>query len=175
MAATPDELFAFLDQLGIRTRTVRHEPLFTVEQSRGLYERLDGAHTKNLFLIDKKGRLFLAVAEHHADIDLKHLHRRIGASGRLSFGKPERLRENLGIEPGSVTAFAAINDREGRVEVLLDAPLATFAHINCHPLENTGTTQIAWPDLLRFLRATGHDPRILPLSGPAPEDAEPLR
>ena len=171
MAATPDELFAFLDQLGIRTRTVRHEPLFTVEQSRGLYERLDGAHTQNLFLIDKKGRLFLAVAEHHADIDLKHLHRRIGASGRLSFGKPERLRENLGIEPGSVTAFAAINDKAGQVEVLLDAPLAGFTHINCHPLENTGTTQIAWDDLLRFLRATGHEPRILPLSGSAPEDA----
>lgn len=168
MPVTPDELFAFLDRLGIRTRTVRHEPLFTVEQSRGLYERLDGAHTKNLFLIDKKGKLFLAVAEHHADIDLKHLHRRIGASGRLSFGKPERLRENLGIEPGSVTAFAAINDRAGQVEVLLDAPLASFAHINCHPLENTGTTQIAWPDLLRFLRATGHEPRILPLSGPEP-------
>ena len=171
MAATPDELFAFLDQLGIRTRTVRHEPLFTVEQSRGLYARLDGAHTKNLFLIDKKGRLFLAVGGHHADIDLKHLHRRIGASGRLSFGKPERLRENLGIEPGSVTAFAAINDKAGQVEVLLDAPLAAFTHINCHPLENTGTTQIAWDDLLRFLRATGHEPRILPLSGPAPEDA----
>ena len=130
MPATPGELFAFLDQLGIETRTVRHEPLFTVEQSRGLYERLDGAHTKNLFLIDKKGSLFLAVAEHHAEIDLKHLHRRISASGRLSFGKAERLRENLGIEPGSVTAFAAINDREGRVEVLLDAPLAAFAHIN---------------------------------------------
>ena len=171
MPATPGELFAFLEQLGIETRTERHEPLFTVEQSRGLYERLDGAHTKNLFLIDKKGSLFLAVAEHHAEIDLKHLHRRIGASGRLSFGKAERLRENLGIEPGSVTAFAAINDREGRVEVLLDAPLAAFAHINCHPLEKTGTTQIAGADLRRFLRATGHEPRILPLSGPAPEDA----
>jgi Ala-tRNA(Pro) deacylase len=169
MPVTPDELFAFLDHLGIATRTVRHEPLFTVEQSRGLYQELDGAHTKNLFLIDKKGKLFLAVAEHHAEIDLKHLHRRIGASGRLSFGKPERLREYLGIEPGSVTALAAINDKAGNVEVLLDAPLAAFTHINCHPLENTGTTQIAWPDLLRFLRATGHEPRILPLSGPEAE------
>jgi Ala-tRNA(Pro) deacylase len=168
MPATQEELFAFLERLAIETKTVTHEALFTVEQSRGLYERLSGAHTKNLFLIDKKGRLFLAVAEHHADIDLKHLHRRIGASGRLSFGKPERLRENLGVEPGSVTAFAAINDTRGHVEVLIDAPLAAFEHINCHPLVNTGTTQIAWPDLLRFLRATGHEPRILPLSGPEP-------
>jgi Ala-tRNA(Pro) deacylase len=171
MPATREDLFAYLEGLGIRTETVDHEPLFTVEQSRGLYNRLAGAHTKNLFLIDKKGRLFLVVAEHHADIDLKQLHRRIGASGRLSFGKPERLRETLGIEPGSVTAFAAINDTEGRVEVLIDAPLAAFEQINCHPLQNTGTTQIAYPDLLRFLKATGHEPRVLPLSGPLPEDA----
>jgi Ala-tRNA(Pro) deacylase len=111
------------------------------------------------------------IAEHHAEIDLKHLHRRIGASGRLSFGKPERLRETLGIEPGSVTAFAAINDTEGRVEVLIDAPLSAYEHINCHPLVNTGTTQIAYDDLLRFLRATGHEPRIVPVSGPEPEVA----
>jgi Ala-tRNA(Pro) deacylase len=169
MPASPEELFACLERLGIRTETVMHEPLFTVEQSAGLYERLSGAHTKNLFLIDKKGRLFLAVAEHHAEIELKHLHRRIGASGRLSFGRPERLRENLGVEPGSVTAFAAMNDTRGQVEVLLDAPLAAHSHINCHPLINTATTQIAWPDLLRFLRASGHEPRILPLSGPEPE------
>lgn len=168
MPATPEDLFALLERLGIRTATVTHEPLFTVEQSRGLYQRLDGAHTKNLFLIDKKGRLFLAVAEHHAEIDLKHLHRRIGASGRLSFGSAERLRENLGVEPGSVTAFSAMNDTAGRVEVLLDAPLAAFTHINCHPLVNTGTTQIAWNDLLRFLRETGHEPRIVALSGPEP-------
>ncbi len=168
MPAAPEDLFALLDRLSIKTKTVTHEPLFTVEQSRGLYEQLSGAHTKNLFLIDKKGKLFLAVAEHHAEIDLKHLHKRIGASGRLSFGKAERLRETLGVEPGSVTAFAAMNDKEGRCEVLLDAPLAGFDLINCHPLRNTATTQIAWPDLLRFLRATGHEPRILPLSGPAP-------
>jgi len=171
MPATPEDLFAYLERLGIETRTVTHEALFTVEQSRGLYDRLDGAHTKNLFLIDKKGRLFLAIAEHHTDIDLKHLHRRIGATGRLSFGKPERLLENLGVEPGSVTAFAAINDTHGRVDVLIDAPLAAFEHINCHPLINTGTTQIAYADLLRFLRATGHEPRVLPLSGPEPEGA----
>jgi Ala-tRNA(Pro) deacylase len=171
MPATPEDLFAYLDRLGIKTETVTHEPLFTVEQSTGLYRRLSGAHTKNLFLVDKKSRLFLVVAEHHADIDLKHLHRRIGATGRLSFGKAERLRETLGVEPGSVTAFAPLNDSEGRVEVIIDAPLQAFTHINCHPLVNTGTTQIAWQDLLHFLRSTGHEPRILPVSGPTPDGA----
>lgn len=168
MPASPEELFAYLDRLGIETKTVSHEPLFTVEQSRGLHEELDGAHTKNLFLIDKKGRLFLVVAEKDADIDLKHLHRRIGASGRLSFGKPERLRDALGVEPGSVTPFGAINDREGRVSVILDETLAAHNLINCHPLENTRTTQIATADLLRFLKETGHEPRILAVSGLEP-------
>jgi Ala-tRNA(Pro) deacylase len=170
MPATPDDLFAFLKELGIVTETVAHEPLFTVEQSRGLYEELSGAHTKNLFLADRKGRLFLVVAEQSAEIDLGRLHHRLGASGRLSFGKPDVMRQTLGIEPGSVTAFAAMNDKEQRVEVILDRPLLSAGTINCHPLVNTGTTQIAVADLLRFLKATGHEPRVVAVSGPASED-----
>jgi Ala-tRNA(Pro) deacylase len=167
MPASPEDLFAYLDRLGIATTTVSHEPLFTVEQSRGLHQRLAGAHTKNLFLIDKKGQLFLVVAEKDAEIDLKHLHRRIGASGRLSFGRAERLRETLGVEPGSVTPFGAINDRNGSVRVFLDETLAMHELINCHPLVNTRTTQIATVDLLRFLRETGHEPRIVAVTGQA--------
>jgi Ala-tRNA(Pro) deacylase len=166
MSATPDDLFALLDRLGIPYSTVTHPPLFTVEQSRELRGQISGAHTKNLFLVDRKDRLFLVVAEESAEIDLKHLHRRIGASGRLSFGKPDRLRATLGVEPGSVTAFAAMNDKEGRVSILIDAALAAQTELNCHPLVNTGTTRIATADLLRFLRETGHEPRILPISGP---------
>jgi Ala-tRNA(Pro) deacylase len=171
MPATPDELFAYLERLGIATTTVTHPPLFTVEQSRDLRGKIDGAHTKNLFLIDRKDRLFLIVAEEDAEIDLKHLHRRIGASGRLSFGKPELLRDSLGVEPGSVTPFGAINDRDRRVAVLIDAALAVQDTVNCHPLVNTRTTRLAVADLLRFLQETGHEPRILPLSGPAPDRA----
>jgi Ala-tRNA(Pro) deacylase len=167
MPATPDDLFEYLERLGIATSTVSHPPLFTVEQSRALRGEIPGAHTKNLFLIDRKDRLFLLVAEESAEIDLRHLHRRIGASGRLSFGKPELLRQALGVDPGSVTAFAAINDRAGRVEFLVDAALAAQDSLNCHPLVNTGTTRIATADLVRFLRQTGHEPRILPLSGSA--------
>jgi Ala-tRNA(Pro) deacylase len=171
MPATPEELFAYLDRLGIATTTVTHPPLFTVEQSRDLRGEIDGAHTKNLFLIDRKDRLFLVVAEEDAEIDLKHLHRLIGASGRLSFGKPELLLETLGVAPGSVTPFAAINDRDGRVAVLIDAALAAQDTVNCHPLVNTRTTRLAVADLLRFLRETGHEPHILPVSGPAPDRA----
>jgi Ala-tRNA(Pro) deacylase len=165
--ASPDDLFTFLDRLGIATTTVSHPPLFTVEQSRGLRGEIPGAHTKNLFLVDRKDRLFLVVAGEDAAIDLQTLHRRISASGRLSFGKPDTLRVALEVEPGSVTPFAVLNDRDRRVTVVLDKALLTHATLNFHPLTNTATTSIAAHDLLRFLAATAHEPEILPISEPA--------
>jgi Ala-tRNA(Pro) deacylase len=165
--ASPADLFAFLAGLGIASKTVNHPPLFTVEQSRALRGEIAGAHTKNLFLVDRKDRLFLVVAEESAAIDLKTLHRLIGASGRLSFGKPEALRLALGVEPGSVTPFAAINDKERQMTVVLDQALLEHATLNFHPLTNTATTSLAAPDLLRFLAATGHEPQVLDLSAPA--------
>src|SRR5881227_4123735 len=121
MPATPAELFAFLDRLGIAHMTVTHPALFTVEQSRELRGTIPGGHTKNLFLKDKKGVLFLVTASEDAVIELKSLHRRLGASGRFSFGSADLMRETLGIEPGAVTPFAAMNDVDGRVTVVLDA------------------------------------------------------
>ena len=165
MPATPDELFAFLDRLGIAHATVSHPPLFTVEQSRALRGQIPGGHTKNLFLKDKKGALYLVTALEDAAIELKSLHRRLGASGRFSFGPAEQMREVLGIEPGAVTPFAAMNDTAGRVAVVLDAAMMEHAMLNYHPLRNTMTTSIGRADLLRFLDATGHTPRILPLAG----------
>jgi Ala-tRNA(Pro) deacylase len=122
MPASPDDLFAFLDRLGIAHRTVSHPPLFTVEQSQALRGTIPGGHTKNLFLRDKKGALFLVVALEDAAIELRSLHRRLGAGGRFSFGSADLLREALGVEPGAVTPFGTINDRAGRVTVVLDAP-----------------------------------------------------
>jgi Ala-tRNA(Pro) deacylase len=165
MAAAPADLMALLDRLGIATTTVEHAALFTVVQSRALRGEIPGAHTKNLFLKDKKGALFMVTAEEHAVIDLKHLHNLIGASGRLSFGQPELLLEVLGVPPGAVTPFAAINDPAGRVSFILDAALVACGVINCHPLVNTATTTIAADDLLAFLRATGHTPVVLALAG----------
>ena len=164
MPATPHELFAFLDKLGIAHATVTHPPLFTVEQSRALRGSIPGGHTKNLFLADKKGALFLVTALEHAVIDLRSLHRLLGAGGRFSFGSAELMRATLGIEPGAVTPFAAINDPARRVRVVLDAALMQHATVNCHPLVNTMTTSIAGADLLRFLEATGHPPRIVPMA-----------
>jgi len=164
MAATPDELFAYLETLGIAHKTVGHEPLFTVEQSRGLRGQIPGGHTKNLFLRDKKGATFLVVALEDAVIELRSLHRLLGASGRFSFGSADLLRETLGVEPGSVTPFAAINDKAGRVTVVLDAALAAQDVLNFHPLVNTATTAISRDGLIKFLESTGHPPRIEPVA-----------
>lgn len=167
---TPDDLFDRLRTLAIETETHHHEAVFTVAESAHLKAGMPGAHSKNLFLKDRKGRLFLVVAEHGTAIDLKRLHEPLEASGRFSFGSADLLRERLGVEPGSVTPFAAVNDPDGLVSVILDADLMRHRLLNFHPLRNTMTTAIAAPDLLRFLRATGHEPRIVAL--PVPPDAE---
>jgi Ala-tRNA(Pro) deacylase len=172
MPATPDDLFAFLDRLGIAHPTVTHAPLFTVEESQALRGVIPGGHTKNLFLKDKKGALYLVTALEDAAIELKSLHRRLGASGRFSFGLADQMLEVLGIEPGAVTPFAAMNDTAQLVTVVLDHALMAHPVINCHPLRNTMTTSIARDDLVKFLETTGHRPRIEAVAEP-PASAPP--
>ena len=161
MSHTPDSLFARFDAMGIAHETLHHPALFTVEESKILRGDIPGAHTKNLFLKDKKGKLFLITAVESTRLDLKHLHEQIGASGRLSFGSADQMQEHLGVTPGSVTAFAVINDQAGAVTMILDERLKTYARINGHPLINTMTTGVSWSDLLRFLDATGHRPMVM--------------
>jgi Ala-tRNA(Pro) deacylase len=166
MPATREDLLARLEDLGIETATVDHPAVFTVAESSRLERELPGGHTKNLFLKDKKGRLLLVVALGHACIDLKSLHKVVG-SDRLSFGSAELLMEVLGVTPGSVTPFALINDKACRVTVILDADMMRHERLNYHPLANTATTNIAREDLLAFIRACGHEPRILDVAHPA--------
>jgi Ala-tRNA(Pro) deacylase len=164
MPASPDDLFAALDALGIPHTTIEHPPVFTVEQAARLRGEVPGGHTKNLFLRDKKNALYLVVALEDAVIDLKGLHRLLGATGRFSFGSADLLLEVWGVTPGSVTPFGAINDAEGRVTVVLDKRMMEHAMLNYHPLLNTMTTSIARDDLVKFLESTGHVPRIEPVS-----------
>ena len=171
MPQTPDQLFAFLDQLGIAHTTVTHPPLFTVEQSRALRGQIPGGHTKNLFLRDKKNNVYLVTAEEDAGIDLKGLHRVLGASGRFSFGSAELMMELLGVAPGSVTPLGLLNDTQGRINVVLDGALMEHDTINCHPLVNTMTTSLKREDLVKFLEATGHSPQITRVSGVSAEAA----
>jgi Ala-tRNA(Pro) deacylase len=170
MPATPEDLFIVLKRLGIETHTIEHPPLFSVEESRHLRGQIPGTHTKNLFLVDRKDRLFLLSADESAAIDLKRLHHKIGASGRLSFGKAETMRTTLGVEPGSVTPFAAMNDTENRVSVVIDRALLARDPLNFHPLVNTRTTRITAADLVRFLQAVGHTPQIVAASDASEEN-----
>jgi Ala-tRNA(Pro) deacylase len=152
-----------LDELGIASTTVEHEPMFTVEQSTALRDSIPGAHTKNLFLADKDGRMVLVVAKSDTQVDLKALAERLGA-GRFSFCKRELLESVLGVSAGSVTPFALINGSAADVSVVVDKALTAFAEVNCHPLENTATTRLTTGDLLRFIEACGHAPLVIDLS-----------
>lgn len=162
MPATPDDLFCRLAELGITTQTHHHPPLRTVEESKRLRGTLAGGHAKNLYLRDHRKRNWLVVTLEDRQVDLKRLAERIG-SGRLSFGRPERLMQYLGVEPGAVTPFALINDPEGEVTVVLDRALLAFSPLNFHPLDNAMTTQISPDELISFILATGHEPLIAEL------------
>ncbi len=154
-------LFRRLDELGLEHRTHAHAPLYTVEQSRALRGDLPGVHIKNLFLRDKKRRMWLLTVLESREIDLKALRRRLGAQGTLSFGSAELLMEHLGVIPGAVTPFAVINDRAGKVSMVLDEAVLAHGPVNAHPLRNDRTTAIAPQDLVRFLEAEGHPPELL--------------
>ncbi|UJW75381.1 prolyl-tRNA synthetase associated domain-containing protein [Rhizobium sp. SL42] len=160
-AKSAQDLFRFLDELNIPHKTKTHAPVFTVAESVSLRDEIPGGHTKNLFVKDKKDRFFLLTVEENAVVDLKTVHTIIGAASKVSFGKPEKLMDYLGVVPGAVTAFGAINDTGGNVTFILDADLMQHDNINAHPLSNDATTSISSQDLLRFIEATGHQPLVL--------------
>jgi Ala-tRNA(Pro) deacylase len=148
------ELFERLDALSIETTTVAHMPVFTVEAYERVLGHLPGAHCKSLFLKDKKDALWLVVALNARVLDMTLLARAIGAA-RLSFGRPELLKEVLGVEPGSVSPLALINDTRRRISVVLDRALADAEVAHFHPLGNDATTAIRPADLRRFIAHCG--------------------
>lgn len=161
------DLHARLEALGIETTTLEHPAVYTVEESAAIKAALPGAHSKNLFVKDKKGRVFLVSAEANSVIDLKSISEKIGGSGRVTFGKPELLLELTGLVPGSVTPFGVVNDAENRITVVLDAVMMESEILNFHPLENTATMSIRREDLLKFLESEKHTPIIAMISEPS--------
>ena len=157
---TRADLFAFLDSLGIKHRTHEHGAVFRVGEADAETEGLPGGHTKNLFLKDAKGQLWLISALQETRVNLKALPAVIG-SAKLSFGSAERLQEALGVTPGSVTAFALINDPEHQVRFVLDERLADADPVNFHPLQNTATTAVGQAGFRAFLTALGVEPLIV--------------
>lgn len=154
---TEKELFAKLDALGIAHSTVEHPAMFTVEDGRDWHDKIPGMHCKNLFLKDKKGKLWLVVMPADKRANLNRLEKTIG-SARLSFGKSGLLFEILGITPGAVTPFALMNDRDRKVTVVLDKDMMEAQTVNYHPLRNTASTTLKASDLLRFIKSLSYDP-----------------
>jgi len=152
-------LYTDLASLGIAHSALEHQAVFTVEESEAIHDALPGAHTKNLFLKDSGGTFFLVTVDHALRVDLKALAPVIGAK-KLSFGKAEDMEALLGVTPGSVTPLAAINDRDGKVRVVLDERLVGADAVHVHPLRNTATIGIAGAELVRALTHWDHAPLI---------------
>ena len=157
---TRDALLAFLAAHGIDQTTHDHPAVFTVGESGKIKQEIPGAHTKNLFLKDAKDQLWLISARDRTEIDLKRLHTVIG-SARLSFGNATLMEETLGVTPGSVTAFALVNDKGGRVRFVLDRALAEADQVNFHPLTNTATSGVSAQGFRKFLAAVGVRPMVV--------------
>jgi Ala-tRNA(Pro) deacylase len=163
--ATPEELFALLDHLGIEHSTIEHPPIFTVEEGRPWHDLIPGLHCKNLFIKDRKGGIWLVVMPGEKRADLARLEKVLGAP-RFSFARPDLLQEVLELTPGSVTPFGLINDRQRRVTVILDQQMLDAEWVNFHPLHNAASTTLRSADLLRFVRALGYDPIVIRLPEP---------
>jgi Ala-tRNA(Pro) deacylase len=148
-------LFALLDRLGLPWTNTVHVPVFTVAESALVKTSIPGAHTKNLFMKDKRGQLVLISAHAESQLPLNQLHKVMGVQ-RLSFTDAPLLWDALGVTPGSVTAFALMNDASARVRFVADEALLAHDTLNFHPLRNDMTTSIKKPDFLAFVAATGH-------------------
>jgi Ala-tRNA(Pro) deacylase len=154
-----EALLAFLEKLGISFEKFDHPAVFTTAESSKL-PRMPGADTKNLFLTEEGGqRFFLVTVPHDTRVDLQALARLIGVH-RLTFGSPEDMEKMLGVTPGSVTLMGLMNDREGRVELMIEESIWNHDAIQCHPLINTATLVVPKSGMEKFLLATGHQPKV---------------
>ena len=157
---TPERLLGWFESLGIACPTVSHPPLYTVEDSRAHRNVHEGAYTKNLFLRNKKGDMWLLTLQESRRIELKETAKSLGA-GNFSFASAERLERYLGVAPGAVSPLALANDAEGRVAFVIDREVLAHEQVHFHPLDNTLTTTLKREDFLRFLDVIGHPPKIL--------------
>lgn len=155
------DIYEFLASRDIEFERHDHPPVFTVKDVKRLVPPLSGAKTKNLFFRDKKGnRHFLVVVPDVKRVDLKALPQAIGSS-RLSFASPDRLKKYLGVEPGSVSLLAVVNDLNIEIEVIIDENLWASDAFQFHPLVNTSTLVISRDGVKRVLAATGHQAQVI--------------
>ncbi len=145
-----ENLLSLLKKQNIGYKIYNHPPLHTVEDSKNLRGKIAGAHSKNLFLKNKKNQFFLFSCEESTDVDLKKLRLSLGL-GNISFAKENYLREMLNVSPGAVTPFGLLNDTNNKILYYLDDKILNFDYVNFHPLQNTSTLNISTKDFLFFL------------------------
>jgi Ala-tRNA(Pro) deacylase len=156
-------VYAALDALGIRYERHEHPAVFNAEDASRIWDPIAGVQCKNLFLRNKKGdRHYLVVLEISKRADLKDLVKVVG-DDRLSFGSPDRLMNELGLTPGSVSPFGLINDADGSVRVIIDADLQGKDRLIFHPNINTASVVVSWDDLEKFLKTRTNTVRIVRL------------
>jgi len=149
-----DKVYETLETLGIEYTKHEHPPVHTVEEADTYWKDIEGKHTKNIFLRNKKGkRHFLIVLDSKKSLDIKRLQLKIGA-GTLSFASEKRLEEHLGLSKGAVSAFGLINNQDKAVEVYIDKTLLKGDKINLHPNVNTATLTIETSDFKKYLEWT---------------------
>ena len=144
------ELLVKLDKQKYSYKLYKHEPLFTVEDSFSKRGKIEGAHSKNLFLKNKQNKFFLFSCLETTKMELKKLSKNL-ALGNLSFAREEYLKKYLGVLPGSVSPFGLINDIDQKVDFYLDKNFLLEKIVNFHPLVNTATVSLEIKDFISFL------------------------
>ena len=161
------DLTGFLETHGIAFVRHEHPPVFTCEEELQHVPESGAARTKNLFLRDRRGkRHLLLVTLCSKSVSIADFAETSGAD-RLSFGSPERLMKHLGVEPGAVTLLGLVNDAQHAVELYIDADVWSAPSVHAHPLRNDATLVLSHDDVVRFVAATGHQPRIVTVSSRA--------
>ena len=146
-----DKFLGFLENNKIEYKIFNHPPLFTVEESKKIRGTIDGAHTKNLLLKNKKNDFFLFTCLESTKVDLKKLKKALQLKD-LSFAKEKYLEELLNVKAGSVTPFGLLNDKKNQIIFFLDHSLNSYDTLNFHPLVNTSTINIKKSDFYKILK-----------------------
>lgn len=157
-------VYDFLDGLGIDYMRADHEPAMTMEVCEEIDRTLGTAICKNLFLSNRQQTVFyLLMMPGDKVFKTKDLSAQIGSS-RLSFGTPEFMEELLDITPGSLSILGLMNDKEMKVNLLIDQDILSGESIGCHPCINTSSLKISTADMTeKIIPALGHEPRIVHL------------
>lgn len=168
LPTAPEALLGLFDEIGMSYELTHHKAVFTVAESEDVDAEIPGTHCRNMFLRDKKKKMFLVSLANETEVDLKKMET-VLECGRISFGSADRLWENLGVRPGSVCPYAVINNTDRNVPLILDAWMMEQEIVNFHPLINTMTVTTAPQEIIKFLDHINHPYKIMDLSPAKPE------